>query len=70
MPAPWLYAGFPALVDNGFGERFEELARLHPPGSSDVSKARSTPSVSCVRFVLRTRACRLFVTRYVRRYYC
>lgn len=60
MGTAWLYAGFPTLVDKGFGERFEELARLHPPGSSDVSKARrSTPyiylMISCVRFVLRAR---------------
>ena len=73
MPVPWLYAGFPALVDKGFGGRFEELARLHPPGSSDVSKARSTPtclthvselfyacmclSPVCYQYALRIRRC-------------
>lgn len=45
MGTAWLYAGFPALIDNGFGERFEELARLHPPGSSDVTQASTRTHV-------------------------
>lgn len=41
MGTAWLYAGYPGLVNNGYGERFEELTREFPPESSDVSKASS-----------------------------
>lgn len=52
MGTAWLYAGFPALIDNGFGERFEELARLHPPGSSDVTQASIVHTYTRMLFVL------------------
>ncbi|CAM9401252.1 unnamed protein product [Ascophyllum nodosum] len=38
MGTAWLYSGYPGLINNGFGDRFEELTRQYPPESTHVSK--------------------------------
>lgn len=42
MGTAWLHSGYPVLVENGFGERFEELTKQYPPASADVAKVKRT----------------------------